>query len=412
MDTARVSPRQANPKVPRALAEVCLRLREKEPEERYASAGELCEVLEELLSSADPEWDEPLLASPTVEEGLVAEPPPQHAEKKASRKRKAGLVVGVGLAACLGGAAWVATLAGTPAPVKPETPAAALAAGPDGGQPPVAQEKAEEASHKELKEAPSAAAVAPARAPRERGTTTGRQQQAAADTPEKMLASRRAPPEAAPSTDVGARPATATPPKLEPPTAAVATATPRKEETTMKQPQPESDSKERETKMRSSAKVAACTGAMFLAGACVGGPSLTRPPEGRECPSGSIEAMRKAFGITAPDWGLGGVLGRDRWRREPVAVSDGESVLLTTTEPYQNLPEGSTLRGTVTLGAYESQPAAYFRFTQATGANGKKSPVCMCAIAPVLSEGKVGPGLNVNPVLRFYEGCGVNLGFK
>ncbi|MFY0572879.1 hypothetical protein ACN28E_54870, partial [Archangium lansingense] len=203
----------------------------------------------------------------------------------------------------------------------------------------------------------------------------------------------------------------AAPPTAEPPTAAVAPAAMQRKEDTMKK-QPESDSKRLEVTKGSTGKVAGCTAALFLAGACAGSGSLTRPPDDMACEAGSVEAMEKAFRIEPGGFGLGGVLGRDYRARAFVSVSDGDSVVLTTTEDLDGLPELSTLSGKVSLGAYESKPAAYFRFTRATSADGKKkSAVCMCAIAPLDKSGKVNPTLNVNPVTRYYERCGIAPGF-
>ncbi|HZI08440.1 MAG TPA: hypothetical protein VEZ71_30765, partial [Archangium sp.] len=49
-----------NPRVPRALSAVCLRMLEKAPEARYPSAEALGEALEAVLAQADAAWDIPL----------------------------------------------------------------------------------------------------------------------------------------------------------------------------------------------------------------------------------------------------------------------------------------------------------------------------------------------------------------
>jgi serine/threonine-protein kinase len=54
-------PHRANPRVPRALSSVCMRLLKKTPEARYASAVTLSTVLERLLAQADSSWEVPLL---------------------------------------------------------------------------------------------------------------------------------------------------------------------------------------------------------------------------------------------------------------------------------------------------------------------------------------------------------------
>ncbi|WP_309888042.1 protein kinase domain-containing protein [Archangium sp.] len=55
-------PHERNPRVPRALGEVCMRLLEKEPAARYADMAALCGALEEALASleGDARWDAPL----------------------------------------------------------------------------------------------------------------------------------------------------------------------------------------------------------------------------------------------------------------------------------------------------------------------------------------------------------------
>jgi len=57
-----VAPHLINPRVPRALSDICMRMLEKEPEERYASIADLCEALSGALAEAeaDPGWDLPL----------------------------------------------------------------------------------------------------------------------------------------------------------------------------------------------------------------------------------------------------------------------------------------------------------------------------------------------------------------
>ncbi|MGZ3459693.1 MAG: hypothetical protein ACXU86_14455, partial [Archangium sp.] len=320
------------------------KLLEKEPEARHSSMAELCTVLEGQLAAADASWGLPLLEPATQPGG-----PAPFLEKTPDAPRRARRRVGqlaalVGVAACLGVAAWVY------APTQHTKPATAV-------------------------------------------------QVAALPQPP--------PPVEAPASAAGVQPPTAAaPPKAEPPTAAVAPAATHRKEDTMKK-QPESDSKKLEAPKGNTGKVAGCTAALFLAGACVGGPSLTRPPDDMACEAGSVEAMKKAFRMDPGGFGLGGVLGRDYHAIAPVSISDGDNVVLTTTQDLDGLPEFSTLNGKVTLGAYASKPAAYIRFTKATSADGKKSPVCMCAITPLDSSGKVDPALNVNPVTRYYEGCGI-----
>ncbi|WP_218920883.1 serine/threonine protein kinase [Melittangium boletus] len=53
-------PHERNPRVPRALGELCLRMLEKPLEARLPDAQALCEELETVLEKADDSWDEPL----------------------------------------------------------------------------------------------------------------------------------------------------------------------------------------------------------------------------------------------------------------------------------------------------------------------------------------------------------------
>jgi serine/threonine-protein kinase len=57
-----VPPHEVNERVPRALSVLCMRLLEKQPTARLASAGALCEALEEVLKEAkgDAAWEVPL----------------------------------------------------------------------------------------------------------------------------------------------------------------------------------------------------------------------------------------------------------------------------------------------------------------------------------------------------------------
>jgi eukaryotic-like serine/threonine-protein kinase len=56
-------PSDLNPRVPRALGDICMRLLSKRPEERYPSASALCAALEAALANADTSWDAPLFPS-------------------------------------------------------------------------------------------------------------------------------------------------------------------------------------------------------------------------------------------------------------------------------------------------------------------------------------------------------------
>jgi serine/threonine-protein kinase len=91
---APLPPRLLNPRVPRAVEAVCLRLLEKMPEARYPSAVALCEALEALKARADESWKVPL-------RGDAA---PAGAKRRArGAQARAVAEVGLGLALVLGG---------------------------------------------------------------------------------------------------------------------------------------------------------------------------------------------------------------------------------------------------------------------------------------------------------------------
>ncbi len=57
---ALVPPHVRNPRVPRALSDVCQRMLEKQPEARYPDAEAVCGALESALAGADASWEVPL----------------------------------------------------------------------------------------------------------------------------------------------------------------------------------------------------------------------------------------------------------------------------------------------------------------------------------------------------------------
>ncbi len=102
---APLSPHLVNPRVPREVEAVCLRLLAKRPEERYPSAEALYEALEALKARADVAWTVPLRGERPV---------------AGTRRRRGGRVlagVGVGLAVALGG--WWLTSGQEVAPERP-----------------------------------------------------------------------------------------------------------------------------------------------------------------------------------------------------------------------------------------------------------------------------------------------------
>jgi serine/threonine-protein kinase len=133
LHTAPLPPHLVNPRVPREVGAVCLRLLAKKPEERYPSAVALYEALEEAKARADATWHAPLHAST-----------PPAASKPWTRRARVLVGVGLGLALALG-CWWLTSRQEVAPPKPPPQPAPAVAAPP---------------------QAPPPAAVAPPAAPR------------------------------------------------------------------------------------------------------------------------------------------------------------------------------------------------------------------------------------------------------
>ncbi|AKJ04115.1 Serine/threonine protein kinase [Archangium gephyra] len=97
-------PDELNPRVPPALSELCMRMLEKDPEDRYADARALAEALSTAWSEADRSWRVPLFPEVRREETPPLPPPPAAPalpERQAPRRwRMARLILG---AAILGG---------------------------------------------------------------------------------------------------------------------------------------------------------------------------------------------------------------------------------------------------------------------------------------------------------------------
>jgi serine/threonine-protein kinase len=106
---APLPPHLVNPRVPRAVEAVCLRMLEKRPEARYPDAVALCEALEALLARGDVDQAAPLHES---------SPAPVAPRPWVRRARTLAAVGGVGLAVAL--AAWRLTSGQEVAP--PESP--------------------------------------------------------------------------------------------------------------------------------------------------------------------------------------------------------------------------------------------------------------------------------------------------
>ena len=111
-------PHLVNPRVPREVGAVCLRLLAKKPEERYPSAVALYEALEEVRTRADATWQAPLHGGT-----------PPAASKPWTGRARVLVGVGVGLALALG-VWWLTSRQEVAPPGPPPDSAGAVAASP------------------------------------------------------------------------------------------------------------------------------------------------------------------------------------------------------------------------------------------------------------------------------------------
>ncbi|HEX8818438.1 MAG TPA: serine/threonine-protein kinase, partial [Archangium sp.] len=114
---APLPPHLVNPRVPRDVEAVCLRLLAKTPEERYPSAVALYEALEEVKTRADATWTVPLHGGT-----------PPAAKKPRARGARVLAGMGAGLALALG--AWWLTSGQEMAPPGPSPESARAVAAP------------------------------------------------------------------------------------------------------------------------------------------------------------------------------------------------------------------------------------------------------------------------------------------
>jgi len=96
-------PQELNPRVPEVLSELCLCMLEKHPEARYANAGELAEVLEELEQEAPGEdaWKVPLFPGGQRERPRVPEPHSRRTPGRGVQVAAMALVVACGVGVLL-----------------------------------------------------------------------------------------------------------------------------------------------------------------------------------------------------------------------------------------------------------------------------------------------------------------------
>ena len=183
-------PHLVNPRVPRAVEAVCLRLLAKTPEARYPGAVALYEALEELRARTDVDWTQ------------VLHPERRRPEKPWARRGRVLAAVGVGLAVALG--AWwlgsgqeVAPGGPAPEPVRAVAAPPAEAPSPPAAAPPLALRKDSAPMQQQQTSGSQPEAVSKRRAAAVRTAClgfTGAALQACLGTPQQVPPERSAPP--------------------------------------------------------------------------------------------------------------------------------------------------------------------------------------------------------------------------
>ncbi len=348
------APHERNRRVPRALSELCIRMLEKEPQARFASAEALGEALEELLAEADASWDEPLsygwdAAGRTTElESALrdpADPLPAWARKNMlPRRGRKPAPPARGRLLRMGGVCGL------------------LLAGLGGGYLLFAE------GHRSGPEAPSP--------PRPAGPTLAALLCATfpegGPTSEACFVREVAPPWKPPEAGAGAAP-----PRAETPAPVVTVTMLRKEETRVKKREHKAPVVQKVKKGSASELALLCVGAVTAA-ACTGAP--VRPtPEPQACPAGAVDVMTSRFGIKV-GYQVESVClpGFDPFapgKRKPMPVEEGP-VQVVINFPWNNMPEFTSLSGRLVFGPER----VYGRFTEARTPSGETLPVCFALV--------------------------------
>ncbi|HSP81354.1 MAG TPA: hypothetical protein VLQ93_22745, partial [Myxococcaceae bacterium] len=348
-----VPPHERNPRVPRVLGELCLRLLEKEPAARLREAKALGEALEAVLAGADAAWDAPLCEAyapdnvttarsgtfPLELEAEVARmerlrayaprrgprPSPQESSSASARSRVPsapwGLVVAV-LVVLLGAVALLAAGGSRPVPREPD-----------------------------------------------------------ARAPGQEVASGRGPPEG----DEGAAPPRASTP------APVARATLEKDGTSVKTSQQQflcPPKKQQPCTMLEALGKACVVGAVVAQTACTG-PQVRPTPPPEDCPPDALETM-KEWGIRIGD--RAGSSFPPIEYSGSITVREGPTTVVLG-QYLGRLSPGTVVMGRILLG----EKRAYGRFTQARTTSGEELPICLIAWNPIDRQpglatiGEIGP---------------------
>ena len=325
-------PHVRNVRVPRALGELCLRLLDKAPEARFATAAALEGALTEVLAGADGAWDVPLRdehapedapeEAPTPQPSTLAAPPTSGEALPVPPLASLGAPPALGALRrwALGALGAVSVLALVLVTREPSFPTST---------PPLSPPASWHLSALEGLGAPGQEVAPPWQWPEGgRGTAP-----LAATTPVPVASATR-------SQD----------PRVKTPKAPLSSQPPPPEKQTG----------------TSTAKVGTALLACALASGCPG--AQVRPVTPDDCPPGAQEAMKKRF--------YGTQLGSAFIKQHQQGISTvhkGPGAVILLTDPWGAAPEGTELTGELFFG----DERVYGRFTQARIRGGDPFPVCV-----------------------------------
>jgi eukaryotic-like serine/threonine-protein kinase len=374
------APHELNRRVPRALSELCMRLLEKDPAARFASAEAMGEALETMLAEADGSWDFPLCYGWDAA-GLSTQNAPElvpmdeeelwrgWARKQPRRGRKPPAERPVRARP----RSWLLLAAGVCGP---------LVVGLGGDHPLLASGPRRDTA---LSTAPAPTGPALASLLRAGPSSGG-------PTSEACLMREVAPSWTPPEAGAGAAPA-----RADTPAPVVMVTTLRKGETRLKKTE-HKDLDTRAERGLGAELARLCIGAAAAANAaCAAAPQVYPRPEPQACPAGSIEVMTRRFNLVidqqSPPVFLPGT-NRRALKAELLAVQEGP-VSITLLAPWERMPSKTVISGRLVFGPER----VYGRFTEAHLPGGESVPVCFALVpyaprAPqgLPIEGTVGPG--------------------
>ncbi|WP_224241622.1 serine/threonine protein kinase [Hyalangium gracile] len=397
LSRAPVPPHERNPRVPRELSELCLRLLAKHPEARPDAAA-LGQGVEELLRREGSEWEAPLCephvepAGPPEEEDMDEEERWARGSSRPRRGKRAALAVALEPA---GSAEREQSFRPDGVPV---APVSASASAPALRASPWRRRAVEVTAVGLLLTLGWLAAWLASRgqvtalAPAARSSTVG-----ASAAPNPLLGwdgslptwwsgGKVAPPLKPPEAE------RAVPLETEGALAAsvAAGATAQEPEASVKTEQ------QKQPKRPGSARKAAALLTTCTTLACTGPGAEVRPPPvtAEPCPPGSLEAMEQ-LGIRIGDQGAGVFTWYDGPAR-PVPIKEGWTTVKLS-EPLGQLGQLVLLSGRILL----SEKYAWGHFVQATTQEGKTYPVCIAYRHPRNDEGEVSSYVPLQAVRKF-----------